>query len=97
MIMVACPCQPKYLAIAMEKVLLSLELLLMSNLVLSLCPQFFIKFLFFHQTIVLKKLKNVLFHRKSFFRSRDIQIFVIFSFPFQTFQIQKHKWRWNNL
>ena len=35
-------------------------------------------------------MKNVfLFHRKSSFHSRDIQIFVILSLPFQTSQIQK--------
>ena len=36
-------------------------------------------------------------HLKSSFRSRDIQIFVIFTLPFHTFQIQKHKWKSNNL
>ena len=36
-------------------------------------------------------------HQKSSFRSRDIQIFVIFSLPFHNFQIQKDKWKWNNL
>ena len=39
----------------------------------------------------------ILFHLKSSFRSRDIQIFVFFSLPFHTFQIQKGKWKWNNL
>ena len=29
--------------------------------------------------------------------SWDIQIFVIFPLPFCTFQIQKEKWKWNNL
>ena len=43
-------------------------------------------------------MKNVfLFHLKSSFRSRDIQIFVIFSLPFHTVQIQKGKWKLNNL
>ena len=41
--------------------------------------------------------KCFLFHLKTSFRSRDIQIFVIFSLPFQTFQIQKGKGKWNNL
>ena len=41
--------------------------------------------------------KCFLFHRKRSFRSRDIQIFVIFSLPFYTFQIQKDKWKWNNI
>ena len=33
----------------------------------------------------------ILFHLKSSFRSRDIQIFVFFSLPFHIFQIQKDK------
>ena len=37
------------------------------------------------------------FHLKSSFRSQDIQTFVTFSLPFHTFQIQKGKWKWNNL
>ena len=41
--------------------------------------------------------KCFLFHLKSSFHSRDIQIFVIFSLPFHTVQIQKGKWKWNNL
>ena len=41
--------------------------------------------------------KCSLFHPKSSFRSQDNQIFAIFSLPFQTFQIQKDKWKWNNL
>ena len=41
--------------------------------------------------------KCFLFHEKSSFRSRDIQNFVIFSLPFHTLQIQKDKWKWNNL
>ena len=46
----------------------------------------------------LKTMKNVfLFHLKSSFRSRDIKIFVIFSLLFHTSQIQKGKWKWNNL
>ena len=41
--------------------------------------------------------KCFLFHLKSFFRSRDIQIFVIFPLLFYTLQIQKNKCKWNNL
>ena len=41
--------------------------------------------------------KCFLFHLKSSFCSRDIQIFVIFSLLFHTFQIQKGKWKWNNI
>ena len=44
-----------------------------------------------------KTIENVLYHRKRFFHSRDINIFVIFSLPFHTLQIQKDKWKWNNL
>ena len=65
----------------------------------SLSPLFFIKFLFFHQMIALQKRfeKCFSFHLKSFFHSWDIQIFVIFPLPFYTFEIQKNKWKWNNL
>ena len=45
-----------------------------------------------------KTMKSVFyFIKKSSFHSRDIQTFVIFSLPFHTFQIQKDKWKWNNL
>ena len=44
-----------------------------------------------------KTVKNVLFHLKSSFCSQDIQIFVIFPLPLHTFQVQKNKWKWNNL
>ena len=66
---------------------------------LSFCSVFFIKFLFFHQMIAIQKLWKMffLFHLKSSFHSRDIQIFVIFFLPYQTFQIQKDKWKWNKL
>ena len=55
----------------------------------------------FYFFIKLQAFKNYekcfLFHRKSSFRSQDIQMFVIFSLPFHIFQIQKGKWKWNNL
>ena len=38
--------------------------------------------------------KCFLFHLKSSFHSHD---FVIFSLPFHTSQVQKGKWKWNNL
>ena len=38
-----------------------------------------------------------LFRLKISSRSQVIQIFVGFSFPYHTFQIQKDKWEWNNL
>ena len=55
----------------------------------------------FYQIFIFFTFKNYekcfLFHLKSSFRSRDIQIFVIFFLPFHTVQIQKGKWKWNNL
>ena len=48
--------------------------------------------------IAFQKLRKMfLISSKSSFRSRDIQIFVIFPLPLHTFQIQKNKWKWNNL
>ena len=45
-----------------------------------------------------KTIKKVFFiSSKIYFRSWNIQIFVISSLPFHTFQIQKYKWKWNNL
>ena len=45
-----------------------------------------------------KTIKDIFkFHWKGSFCSWDIQIFVIFSPPFHTFQIQKDKWKWQNL
>ena len=41
--------------------------------------------------------KCFLFRLKSSFYSRDIQTFVIFSLPFLIFQVQKDKWKWNDL
>ena len=41
--------------------------------------------------------KCFLFYLKSSSRFRGIEIFVIFSLPFDTAQIQKGKWKWNNL
>ena len=47
--------------------------------------------------IAFQKLRKMfLISSKSSFRSRDIQIFVIFPLPLHTFQIQKNKWKWNN-
>ena len=50
-------------------------------------------FIFSPNDSPLKTMKNVLFHLKSYVRSQDIQIFVIFFLPFHTFQIQKGKWK----
>ena len=63
------------------------------------CVRYFYQiFIFSPNGSPLKPIKNVfLFHLKSSFHSQNIQIFVIFSFPFHTFQIQMDKWKWNNL
>ena len=69
-----------------------------TNGILKLVSAIFYQFFYFF--IKWKAFKNFekcfLFHLKSFFRSRDIQIFPIFSLPFYTFQIQKGKWKQNN-
>ena len=63
------------------------------------CAHYFLpNFYFFIKWLAFKNYeKCFLFHIKSSFHSRDIQIFVIFSLPFHTFQTQKGKWKWNNL
>ena len=53
-----------------------------------------------HMCVIFPFLTNdslfLLFQLKSYFHPRDIQIFVIFSFPFLTFQIQKtSEYDWN--
>ena len=63
-----------------------------NTLKLKLCPLFFIKFLFFHQMIGLQKLSKMFL-----ISSKNLFSFVTFSLPFHTFQIQKDKWKWNNL
>ena len=64
----------------------------------ALCLLFFITFLFLHQKIALQKLWTMFFiSSKNSFCSHDIWFFVIFSLPFQTFQIQMDKWKWNDL
>ena len=45
----------------------------------------------------LKTVKSVLFNLRRSFRSQDIHFLLIFPFPFHTFQIQKDKWKWNNM
>ena len=61
------------------------------------CVAIFIRFLFTHQMIALQKpFKMFFISSKKLFRSQDIEIF-IFSLPIHTFQIQKNKWKWNNL
>ena len=59
---------------------------------------FFIKCLFFHQMIAHQKLWKMFFtSSKKLFSFSRYSSFVIFSLPFQTFQIQKGKRKWNNL
>ena len=62
------------------------------------CVIFYQIFIFLSNERPSKAMKNVfLFHLKSSFCSRDIKNYVIFSLPFHTFQVQKGKWKWNNL
>ena len=59
---------------------------------------FYHTFIFWPNNNPSKTMKNVFFfHLKSSFRSKNIQIFVVFSLPFHTFQFQKDRWKWNNL
>ena len=67
------------------------ETLKKTNNLKLLSAIFYQIFIFSSNGSPLKTMKNVLFHVKNSFRSRDIQIFVIFSLPFNTFQIQKGK------
>ena len=60
------------------------------------CVSYFLSnFSFFHQVIAFQKLWKMFFISSNI--SQDIQIFVVFSFPFHTFQIQNDKLKWNNL
>ena len=67
------------------------------NILKLLSSIFYQIFIFSPNDSPLKTEKCFLFHLKSSFRSRDIQVFVVFSLSFHTFQIQKVKWKWNNL
>ena len=62
------------------------------------CIRYFLS-IFFHPMIALQKLRKMFFisSKKSSFPSWDIQIFVIFSLPFHTLQIQKDQWKWNEV
>ena len=70
-----------------------------TNFTLKACVRYFLSnFYFFIKWQPFKNYeKRFLFHLKSSFHTWDIQIFIIFSLPFQTSQIQKGKWKWNNL
>ena len=69
-----------------------------SNCLFKACICHFLSiFLFFHLMIALQILwKCFLLHWKSSIHSQDIQMFVFFSRFFNTCQIQKDKWKWNN-
>ena len=74
-------------------------LVLIGAYLFKACDCYFLSNFYFSQND--SPLKNYekcfLFHLKSSFRSRDIQIFAIFPLLFHTFQIQKDKWKWNDL
>ena len=72
----------------------SIEILDWKFCILKLVSGIFIKFSLDRSS---KTMKSFLFHPKSSFGSQDIQIFVTFSLVFYAFQIQKGKWKWNNL
>ena len=63
------------------------------------CVRYFYQiFIFFTKWQSFKNYeKCFLFHLKSSFCSQDVQIFVFFPLPFNTFQKEKDKFKWNNL
>ena len=69
------------------------------SVIFKACVCYFLwNYYFFIKWLPFKNYKTCfLFHLRRSFRSQDIQIFVIFSLPFQTFQIEKGKRKWNNL
>ena len=93
--------EKSYTSIVVFKNKIKVKILNISNkfILFKACVRYFLSnFYFFTKSLPLKNYeKCFLFHLKSSFRSRDIQIFVIFSLPLHTFQIQKGKWNWNNL
>ena len=58
---------------------------------------FLSNFYFFHQMIALQKLWKMFISSKKVFLFSRYSIFVIFSLSYQNFQIQKDKWKWDNL
>ena len=65
-----------------------------TDLFFKACVRYFLSnFIFSPNDSPLKTEKYFLFHLKSSFRSRDIQIFLIFSLSLHNFQIQKDKWK----
>ena len=61
----------------------------------SLCPLFFIKFLFFQRMRALQKLWKMFFISSK--KLSRYSIFCNFFLHFHTIQTQKDKWKWNNL
>ena len=61
------------------------------------CIRYFLSNLFFHQLIALQKLWSVFYFIEKALLVLEIFKFFVFSLPFYTFQIQKDKWKWNNL
>ena len=83
--------QLDYLAFIFCTYLLAVPIYL--KLVSAIFYQFFI---FLLNDSLFKNWKKNFFHLKSSFCSRDIQFFVVFTFSFHFFQIQKDRWKWNN-
>ena len=63
------------------------------KLVSAILYQIFIS----HQMIVPQKLKKFFYFIEKALFVLEIFTFLYFSLPFHTFQIQKDKWKWNNL
>ena len=81
-----------------EKINITIKKGFSSEPVFKPCVCYFLSnFYFLPNDSPSKAEKCFLFHLKSSFCSQDFQIFVILSLPFHTFQIQKNKWKWNNL
>ena len=64
---------------------------------LKLVSTIFYQFFFFFNQMIGKNCKKCFIYLKRSFRFRDIHIFLIFPLPLHLFQIQKNKWKWNNL
>ena len=64
----------------------------------KLVSAIFISFLFFHQMITLQKLWSVFyFIKKALFVLQIFKVLYFFPLLFHTFQIEKDKWKWNNM
>ena len=63
------------------------------NFIKACVCYFLLNFYFFTKWEPFKNYEKCLFHLECSFHSWDIQMFVIFSLPFHSFQIQKGKWK----